>query len=227
MTPDDPRHGTYAGGRQHRAAGQDVCDPCRRAEARYEQARQLDILAGRPRVVPTIGTRRRLQALVALGHDFARLGEALGMSRAGAHAHATRPKDHVRATTAAKVASLYEAWSMTLPPSTTTAEKKAVSYARTVARRHGWVPPLAWDDIDTDADPVATRPDGLHDEAVVERILAGQQLPASSITKADRLEVVARWHTTGRPLADLERLGWKPDRYRPATDPADDERSVA
>ena len=50
------------------------------------------------------------------------------------------------------------------------------------------------------------------DEAVVLRVLAGDLVPT---TAAERREIVARWHTTGRPINDLEDLtGWKPERYR-------------
>jgi hypothetical protein len=213
MNPEDPRHGTYAGGRIHRAAGEDVCGPCRRAEARYEQERVLDRLSGRPRMVPATGIERRIRALVALGHSFARIGEALDVSGGGAWALAHRMGPEARATTAVKVASLYDAWSMTLPPTGTGLEQKAASYARTVARKHGWAPPLAWDDIDRDPYP-AQDVDAAHhvvDLVVVERILAGDLVPANI---AEKRAVVARWPETGRPYADLAALtGWKVERY--------------
>jgi hypothetical protein len=211
MLPHDPRHGTYAGGRVHRAHHQPVCDPCAYAEARYERARQLDILHGRPRSLPSLGTRRRLQALVALGHSFGRIGEALDMTGAGAWALGTRDRAYVRAVTVAKVASLYDAWSMTLPPEITTNERKAAAYARTVATRNGWLPPLAWDDIDHDPQAASTLDQGDIDWVVVERILAGDIVPT---TTTERQAVVARWPSTGRSLNDLARLtGWKVERY--------------
>lgn len=216
MTPDDPRHGTYAGGRVHRAADQDVCEPCLRAEARYEQARVLDRLSGRPRMVPSLGTTRRIHALVALGHSFGRIGEALDMTVSGAWALAHRMGPEARATTAAKVASLYEAWSMTLPPAGTTNEHKAAAYARTIAAKHGWLPPLAWDDIDHDPAPVYAEADRGVDQVVIERILAGDLVPA---TITERRVIVARWPETGRPYADLARLtGWKVERYHAAAE---------
>lgn len=212
MSPDDLRHGTYAGGRVHRAAGQDVCQPCRDAEARYEQARVLDQLSGRPRLIPSTGTRRRIQALVALGHSFSRIADALGdVTPGAAWALAHRMGPVCRATTAAKVASLYEAWSMALPPDATGNDRKAAAYARTIATKHGWLPPLAWDDIDRDPEPPAAGDEDYVDWVVVERILLGEALPA---TNAERRAVVARWPDTGRPYADLARLtGWKVERY--------------
>lgn len=214
MLPDDPRHGTYAGGRIHRTDNEDVCDPCRRAEARYEQARRLDILNGRPRSLPALGTRRRLQALVALGHSYTRIGEGLAITPAGAWALGARPRSYVRATTVAKVNSLYEAWSMLLPPTNTSAERKAVAYAHTVAARNGWLPPLAWDDIDHDLEPATTdNPDAATDLdwVVVERFLAGDVVPT---TIGERHAITDAWLDAGRTWSDLERLtGWRHGRY--------------
>ncbi len=176
----------------------------------------LDILNGRPRSLPAIGTMRRLQALAALGHTFARIADGLGMSQAGAHHLATRDRAYVRATTAAKVDALYDAWSMTLPPETTSAERKAATYARGVARKHGWAPPLAWDDIDTDPrplQPTAARR-SVVDVAVIDRILGGDWHLASTATVEERVAVTTTWTRRGGSLNDLERLtGWRADRY--------------
>lgn len=200
---DTKLHTTDGGYRLHRMkapttpgtapTGQNPCDPCRRAEARYEQARVLDQLSGRPRMVPGTGTRRRVQALFALGHSFARIAEGLDMTGSAAWTFAHRDT-WVRATTAAKVATLYEAWSMTLPPATTGKDRKAAAYARTVATKHGWLPPLAWDDIDHDAAAASGGQEDLEvDWVTVERILAGDLVPA---TTAERRQVVARWPAT-------------------------------
>lgn len=35
MSPDDERHGTYAGYQQHRRAGERACDPCMAASREY------------------------------------------------------------------------------------------------------------------------------------------------------------------------------------------------
>jgi hypothetical protein len=186
MLPDDPRHSTYAGGRVHRGDNEEVCEPCRRAEARYEQARLLDRLNGHPRTLPSLGTMRRIQALVALGHSFTRIAEALGDVTPGA------------------------AWALAhrMGP-----DARAARYARTIATKHGWPPPLAWDDIDNDPAPAATVEHLDVDPVVVERILAGDAVNA---TTAERRAVVARWPETGRSYADLARLtGWKVERYHP------------
>lgn len=231
MSPTDPRHGTYAGGRLHREVDEDTCDACKYAEARYERARQLDILNGRPRSIDATGTQRRLQALAALGHTWGRIGEALGMTASGAHHLATKAKAYVRATTAAKVEALFDAWSMTLPPEISTTERKNASYARTVARKRHWSPPLAWEGVDVD-DPTATpdlggTTDDDIDPVVIERILAGDPTPAHTATPTERHLVVTAWSDrTGRPINDLARItGWKPERY--LTSPTQKEHTAA
>lgn len=73
MTPDDPRHGSYAGGRVHRADNEDLCEPCRRAEARYEQERQLDITHGRPELARSFHYEQQLadgQLTIETGDDI-------------------------------------------------------------------------------------------------------------------------------------------------------------
>mgnify|MGYP003555248829 FL=1 len=52
----------------------------------------------------------------------------------------------------------------------------------------------------------------LADDAVIERILAGEwKMPAN---QTERAEVARRWHNTGRSLNQLRQLtGWKVERY--------------
>lgn len=52
LTPDDPRHGTYAGAQAHRREHQEPCEPCRVARAAYyaEKDRKRDAEPPKPRV---------------------------------------------------------------------------------------------------------------------------------------------------------------------------------
>lgn len=100
--------------------------------------------------VDATGTRRRLQALVALGWPQSAIADCMGISRKNLNillhsSHATvQQRTHERALAA------YRALSMRPGPG---------KHARTVAEKHGWAPPLAWDD-DTIDDPEA-QPSGL------------------------------------------------------------------
>lgn len=114
----------------------------------------LDLADGA--VIDGTGTRRRLQALVALGWSQAKLGDRLDIEAGNFWAlmqGTTRPG--VTVATARKVSVLYdELWS-TPPPGGTKWEKIARANALNGAKRHGWVGPLAWDDATID-DPDAT-----------------------------------------------------------------------
>lgn len=139
MRADDPRHGTNAG---YDAGCRGSC--CRRAAAEYERQRRYDTILGRPpRTLDAQGTQRRIQALVAIGYTFREIAERLGVSHDRARGLATRPTQFVRRTTADDVAAVFEELCMKPAP-----EGWHSSYAKTTARRNGWLPPLAWLDID-------------------------------------------------------------------------------
>lgn len=105
-----------------------------------------DALAGGVTVDAT-GTRRRLQALVAIGWPQSRLGQRLGVDPSNMNALLTRSR--VTAATARAVAALYdELWDTPAPQS------PGATRARRHAAARGWPPPLAWDD-DTIDDPEA------------------------------------------------------------------------
>lgn len=227
MSPADPRHGTKAGYHAHRNAGQPACGPCTDAAARYERARQLDLLNGRDRLVPSIGTQRRLRALVALGHTWKTLGDQLGMERTNVRRLAVREPGIMRASLADAIATLYDAWSMRVPTTTDGPGARRIREARQLAADNGWLPPLAWEGIDIDDPNAVADPGGVDDDVdpvVIQRILAGDPTPARAATPAERHLVVTTWETTGRPLRDLIDLtGWKPERYRTTPDQHDQE----
>ncbi len=197
MSPDDVRHGQPRGYYAHLKDGEEPCLECRAATSRYNNLRRMGRINPQ---VSSVGTRRRLQALMAIGWDQHSLAAEVGVTNTRISNLVRGINPEVTSQTAARVARVYDRLSMSARDGT-----KAARYARTVARRQGWPPPLAWDDIDNDLQPQAG--DGVDlDEVVVDRILAGDRLDA---TPAERAEVVRRWLNTGRPLADLERLtGW-------------------
>lgn len=112
----------------------------------------LDDLGAATRV-PGIGTRRRLQALAALGWCRGQLATRVDLDPGNLAKTLRSPT--VTASTARAARRLYDELWDTPPPQTTPGEARAAARARGHARRHGWAPPLAWDD-DTIDDPVAT-----------------------------------------------------------------------
>ncbi|MFD0557122.1 hypothetical protein FB566_2378 [Stackebrandtia endophytica] len=107
------------------------------------------------------GTRRRLQALIAIGWPQRHLARQLRMtaSNFGAMLYGhTTPR--VRATTARAVTDLYDRLWETPPPTDTADQKRAVSRAKTLADARGWLPPMCFDDDridDPDYQPADTR----------------------------------------------------------------------
>jgi transcriptional regulator with XRE-family HTH domain len=119
---------------------------------------QLDIAGGRH--VDATGTRRRLQALMTVGRTGAELMVAIGDVRT--RFAALLAQEVVTAQKARTVRDLYERWWNVTPPTDTREQRINVSKARNFAARHGFAPPMAWDD-DTIDDPSAEPDFGARD----------------------------------------------------------------
>lgn len=199
MKIDDPRHGTLAG----YVAGCRNPDCCRWAATRYEKQRVHDQLAGKPRTIDNTGSRRRVQALGAVGWTMKVIAQEVGWQVPQALYRALHSNRGVRPFTAARIAEVYDRLSMQQGPSNS---------ARMRASAKGWPPPLAWDDDtidDPDAQPYTgsdSRADGIVDEVLVQRAMSGQPVRAS---KQEKAAIVVRWRDAGWSLAELERVqGW-------------------
>jgi hypothetical protein len=222
MSLDDPRHGTPAGYQAHRRADQDACDDCRRAVAAAEARRTYNRMLGIETevLVDATGTRRRLQALTALGWGWKRLSRHLDVSVQLVARWATADLSHVRPDTAAAVTAVYDRLSMHFPPETNMGERSEATRARRRASRNGWPPPLAWDNIDDpDAAARGVRTENDDHQMAAEdwlkRILAGDRPRPHQPARHIRVQIVAMWPSTGLSSNELERrTGWKPERYR-------------
>lgn len=155
----------------------------------------------------TVGVVRRLQALMRIGWSMRALAAEVGVYESTLQ-EALRTADtrqFVRSTLAAAVVDAYDRLHLTSP------EGRGASRARATAATRGYAPPLAWDDIDNDPEPPASKPVDV-DDVLVERILAGERLAA---TPAEKAEAVRRWLAGGRPLAQLEaQTGWNGKREK-------------
>jgi hypothetical protein len=211
MTPDDERHGTRRGYYAHRKHGQEACDPCKAAAAAAEQGYVLARIQNRPGRVPATGTQRRLRALQALGWTITEIANHIGAPRTRVEKWANDQKTYVYATTAARVAEIYDELHMRVPTG------PWAQRTRNTAQARGHHPPLAWECIDTDPEPATGEEAGI-DAVVVNRILAGTVVPS---TRPEREEVARRWVADGRPLRSLASLtGWKVERYYKASEVA-------
>ena len=187
------------------------------------------VAAGRR--IDATGTRRRLQALTALGWSASCL--ASNTDRTVRTLRRIMSAELVTADTARSVAALYDQLRTAAPPRRTGPERAAADRAVSRAKAAGWRPPLAWDDIDTDGDEgdrtqapggatgialASVDPNNvvvgdtcryeshcsqLIDEVAVERAMTGERLP---LTKSERHEAVAQLTRQGlsaRRIAEL------------------------
>lgn len=110
------------------------------------------ILAVRPRIVrdtdrlPAVGTRRRLQALYAMGHGSLVLGPLVGLTNTSIQNLLYERTEDVTAATYKAVRAAYRQLAATPGDS---------RRARASARAGGWAPPAAWDDNIDDPAAVA------------------------------------------------------------------------
>lgn len=138
------RCGTTGGYRDHLEARTPTCADCRRAHAANRASyRRRRYLHRGGFLVPAAGTRRRLQALAAIGWSSREVARRLGVTPQTLRR--LYGQTSVLTSTRDRVAALYDELSMTPGSNRTTV---------TWAVRRGWAPPLAWDDDRID-DPAA------------------------------------------------------------------------
>lgn len=94
--------------------------------------------------IPTHRQARRLQALAAIGWTFESLGPIADIDPGNLARMARGAAKYANRVNFDKVCALYDELHMTPGPS---------EDARKRAAAKGWLPPLAWDDIDTDTEP--------------------------------------------------------------------------
>ena len=120
------------------------CQTCRDAKAALQRGyRKHRYLNRGSTTAPITGTRRRLQALAAIGWNSDALAEITGIhpKQIQEYTSANTRRAFVYLSTARTVADAYNKLSMTHGPSHITAGR---------AKAKGWAPPLAWDDDDLD-----------------------------------------------------------------------------
>lgn len=136
--PDHPHEATATCQTSHGCR----CDPCREAHTEYKFYRDNMIRAGKwaTHIVDSTGTRRRLEALAFSGWSTIKIAAALGTTQG--QVWGIGQKEFVTQETADRVKALFAAaWDKTPPGGAST---------RTInlARKKGFAPALAWDDID-------------------------------------------------------------------------------
>lgn len=112
--------------------------------------RILRIPTGGDGLVPAVGTRRRMQALAAIGWTYYELARRLGETPK--HVSQFLQNERILADKARRVKALFDELSTTPGPS---------QASRARAQQRNWAPPLAWDDETID-DPNAQPQHNVH-----------------------------------------------------------------
>lgn len=172
------QHGTYPAYRRGCR-----CPHAREAERLYRKRRRQG--RSEPGLVDACGTRRRIEALMAIGHTGDTIGHAADGKYDGAHLRIIRRQNMVTILTRDAIRAAYAKLSGA-PGASEITRKRAASY--------GFATPIQWGaDIDDPAavpdpldDDVAPTGDGV-DEGVVERALTGERI---HLTDAELLAAV-------------------------------------
>jgi hypothetical protein len=153
------RHGTYTAYHKAGCRCDDARDDYNRYRARWAEGPAEDLY------VPSLGARRRVQALVAIGYTYQAIGNASGVRMNTVCQIATGRSSQIRPDTATKIVAAFEALSR-IPGGHRDSVKRA--------RKLGWAPPGMWRDIDDPGEEMdcAEDPD-LVDEVLVERVVKG------------------------------------------------------
>lgn len=162
----------------------------------------------------------RLRALTRLGYTQRALEDITGLTRNCLAPILYRKIPRIHSTTHATIRDAYDTHAMRIPAGATRGEKTGIARARRFAETNGWAPPFAWDDIEQpDAAPVgmgrdrSRHKDKTFDHAVVERLLAGETVPATPVEKQ---EAIRRWVAGGGTATSLAAThGWQNGRYNP------------
>lgn len=108
----------------------------------------LDLADGRQ--IDATGTRRRLQALAAIGLPQAQLARLIGWSPGNFSDLIHGRQQYTVKANADLVARIYDQHWQGPPQATTPRETASIERARRVASSHGWAPPMSWDDDSID-----------------------------------------------------------------------------
>lgn len=166
------------------------------------------------RTVNATGTRRRVQALLAIGHPVVNIATESGVDHSVIH-DVLNGAGNVRGMTFDRLAAAYD-WLSQQPP--TDVRPSAVSVSRNRAAREGWRDPQWWEDyggIDDPAfDPAAAdRVLNFHERAVLRR----EEIEHLAWCGHEPEQILARLHnevsiSTVRQIVQEWRTGQKRDR---------------
>lgn len=162
MSRPIPECGTIAAYARHVRRKETVDTDCKAGHASHMRDYRASIRNGEIRMMPAIGVKRRVQALMAMGFTSDYIARELGVSDALVR-YWYHKANNVYVATYEKVAALFDRLEFTKGPSELSAHR---------ARSKGWPTTIAWDGDridDPDAHPNLTG----YDEETVRSLIEG------------------------------------------------------
>lgn len=188
MTCTAPRHGTWVAAQKFACSCPVAVEALRVYRKRHREGRL------EPLLVDVLGSQRRLRALMAIGYAERKLAAELGWTLRMVNGVVIGEHKTIRVSKACAVADLYERLCGTAGDSQRT---------RGWAQRRGWLPPLAWDDIDDPAEvPSLTQVDDEVDEVAVTRACRSG-VSSVPLTDSERAEVKRRLLESKAPAHEV------------------------
>lgn len=204
------KHGTTTGWTQ---GCRETC--CRRAHKAARHAYESALAAGHEFQVEGARTRRKVRALAAIGWTAREVAQRMEPPISQQAISQILARETIRSSTAARIDRVYDELEMKIPPDTIYHRRR-----RNEALAAGWLPPLAYDDIDagvvaeTELEPTYSH-DRL-DEHEVDHALQYHDF-TRRLSPLEKAEIVRRWVRSGRSERALCALtGWREGRYRAA-----------
>lgn len=147
--------------------------------------------------------RTHLRSLIALGWTGNKLAQRLEVGRANFTPLMSTDRPLTRGMVD-RIEALYVELCMTPPTAANSGELRGITMARRLAKANGWKVPLDLDDLDVSE--VVELDGPAYDEAVVERVLAGDlSVLAGRQLRSERAEIVRRLKSQGLPHNEITR----------------------
>lgn len=170
-----------------------------------------------PQAIDATASRRRLEALCAIGWSASRVAPHLGIS--GARIWGLMRQQRISRHNADKISAVYDKLWAAPPPARSRFERQSIARTIKHATARGYAPPLAWDEEtlpDPNAQPAPTTQTGYErieiDELAVELMVDGDRRITAQAHSIEKREAIRRLADAGHDDNSIaQKLGMRRD----------------
>lgn len=152
-------------------------------------------------LMPAQGIHRRIQALAAIGYSLSWQANQLGY--AVGNYISILDRNIIQVKTARKIRALYEAFEMIPRQGIVNTERYSISRIKNVAKKNSWLPPAAWDNIDTDETPTMTVEKDIVDSVKLDLLLQGFDVKLSVLERRTFITELANRNFQHMQIAEV------------------------